>query len=87
MLDLGCGPATLSIQFAQAFPHCEIWAVDGSAIMIELAKNRAEAYLQDRVHLVEAYIPSPQLFKSSSMLLFLTVYYTTKDLQPVEWSS
>jgi SAM-dependent methyltransferase len=37
VLDLGCGPADVSIRFAHAYPACTVTAVDGSAPMLELA--------------------------------------------------
>jgi SAM-dependent methyltransferase len=34
VLDLGCGPAQLSLRFAQAHPNCVVFAVDGSRAML-----------------------------------------------------
>lgn len=39
VLDLGCGPADVSIRFARAYPACTVTAVDGSAPMLELAEE------------------------------------------------
>lgn len=39
VLDLGCGPADVSMRFARAHPACTVTAVDGSAPMLELAEE------------------------------------------------
>ncbi|MFG0261290.1 MAG: class I SAM-dependent methyltransferase [Novipirellula sp. JB048] len=38
LIDLGCGPATLSIEIAARAPSLEVIAVDQSAVMLDLAK-------------------------------------------------
>ncbi len=38
-LDLGCGPGDVTLRFVRAFPGWEIDAVDGSAPMIEIARE------------------------------------------------
>ncbi|MEO1767351.1 class I SAM-dependent methyltransferase [Thiobacter aerophilum] len=60
VLDLGCGPADVTVRFARAFPHTRITAVDGSAAMLELARQRlaAEA-LTARIELVHLRLPAP----------------------------
>ena len=62
VLDLGCGPADISIRFARTFPECVIHAVDGAACMLEQGKVRiTQAYLEDRIHLFHGLIPQFQL--------------------------
>jgi trans-aconitate methyltransferase len=39
VLDLGCGPGDVTFKFAAAFPEAVIDAVDGSAEMLDFAKN------------------------------------------------
>ena len=34
VLDLGCGPADVTIRFARAYPECEIVGVDGAEAML-----------------------------------------------------
>ena len=58
ILDLGCGPADVSIRVARAYPAASIHGVDGAQAMLdqgELAIGRAE--LGDRVTLHRAYLP------------------------------
>jgi len=57
-LDLGCGPADISIRFARAFPGWSVDGVDGSEPMLRLGRLAIEAAgLSDRVALVRAYLP------------------------------
>jgi len=58
-LDLGCGPADVTIRFARANPGYVVHAVDGSAAMLKRAKEALQAQrgLMKRIKLVEGYIP------------------------------
>lgn len=61
-LDLGCGPADISIRFARAYPRCRVHGVDGAAAMLVFGRQRLEREgLQARVQLVEAYLPEESL--------------------------
>ena len=58
LVDLGCGPADISIRFARAFPELTVIGVDGSDAM--LAEGRAAvlaAALGDRITLERRYLP------------------------------
>lgn len=58
ILDLGCGPADISIRFAQSYPDCEIDGIDGAPRMLEHGKLAIrKAQLQDRIHLFEGVLP------------------------------
>jgi SAM-dependent methyltransferase len=59
VLDLGCGPADVTIRFAMANPGSVFHAVDGSAAMLKHAKEAlgSERGLLRRVRLIEGYIP------------------------------
>ncbi len=59
VLDLGCGPADVTIRFARANPGYVIHAVDGSAAMLNYAKKALTSRrgLKKRVKLIEGYIP------------------------------
>jgi SAM-dependent methyltransferase len=59
VLDLGCGPGDISFRFAARFPGCAVIGVDGSAAMIELARQRQsrETALGERVRFIEGRIP------------------------------
>lgn len=61
-LDLGCGPADISIRFARVYPRCRVHGVDGAAAMLAFGRQRLEREgLQARVQLVEAYLPGARL--------------------------
>lgn len=40
ILDIGCGPADITIRFAQLFQNATVRAIDGSPDMLDLAKER-----------------------------------------------
>ena len=62
VLDLGCGPADISIRFAQAYFECQIDAVDGSACMLEQAEIAIkEAGFSERIHPFEGILPALEL--------------------------
>jgi 2-polyprenyl-3-methyl-5-hydroxy-6-metoxy-1,4-benzoquinol methylase len=62
VLDLGCGPADISLRFARAYPDCEIHAVDAAEAMLAYAdKAIQQANLAERIHLVPGYLPSVHL--------------------------
>jgi ubiquinone/menaquinone biosynthesis C-methylase UbiE len=57
-LDLGCGPADISLRFARAFPGWSVDGLDGSAPMLALGRDAIEAAgLAARIRLVQAYLP------------------------------
>lgn len=57
-LDLGCGPADISLRFARAFPGWSVDGLDGSAPMLALGREAIEAAgLASRVRLAQAYLP------------------------------
>ncbi|MDH3673092.1 MAG: methyltransferase domain-containing protein [Gammaproteobacteria bacterium] len=60
VLDLGCGPADISIRFARAYPQCRLTGVDGAAAMLALGREAVSAGgLQSRVELIQVYLPGP----------------------------
>lgn len=62
VLDLGCGPADISIRFARAYPRCVVHGVDGAAAMLAFGRKRLEQEgLQARVQLVQGYLPGARL--------------------------
>lgn len=42
VLDLGCGPARLSLRFAKEHPNCIVFAVDGSRAMLLQAQEQMQ---------------------------------------------
>jgi ubiquinone/menaquinone biosynthesis C-methylase UbiE len=62
VLDLGCGPADVTIRFARAFPNCRIDGVDGAAAMLRFGRDAVDrAGLDGRIRLIEAYLPGALL--------------------------
>lgn len=62
VLDLGCGPADISLRFARAYPDCEIHGVDAAAAMRAFG-NKAiqQANLGHRIQLLAGYLPGAEL--------------------------
>ena len=59
VLDLGCGPADVTLRFARGYPGAVVTGVDGAQAMLELGRKRlAEAGLEDRVSLIHACLPT-----------------------------
>ncbi len=59
VLDLGCGPADVTVRFARAYPATLITAIDGSGPMLDLARRRVEDEgLAARVRLVPLRLPA-----------------------------
>lgn len=66
VLDLGCGPADVSIRFAQAYPKCVIEALDGAPRMLEHGKLAIhKAGLMDRIYLVLGRLPGARLTRDN----------------------
>jgi ubiquinone/menaquinone biosynthesis C-methylase UbiE len=63
-LDLGCGPANITLRFAQRYPKAIVHGVDGSAAMLNyghLALSRVDEALTSRITLVQGFIPGVEL--------------------------
>ena len=70
-LDLGCGPADVSIRLARALPAWSVDGIDGSAAMLHYGQEAVEAAgLRDRVQLVEARLPLAKPPRESYDLIF-----------------
>ncbi len=63
VLDLGCGPADVTLRFARANPGYTFHAVDGSAAMLRYARLalRSQRDLSHRVSFVQGCIPGAPL--------------------------
>lgn len=58
VLDLGCGPADITIRFARRYPACTVDGVDGAPAMLRFGDELLEkASLADRVKLHHCYLP------------------------------
>ena len=61
-LDLGCGPADISIRFARAFPAARVDGVDGAVAMLTHARAAVrDAGLEARVRLIRGRLPEARL--------------------------
>lgn len=57
-LDLGCGPADISIRFARVWPDLHLTGIDGAMAMLVPGMERiAREGLQDRIRLVHGMLP------------------------------
>jgi len=62
VLDLGCGSADVTIRFANAFPACRIYGVDGANRMLQFARNQIDhQMLHERIKLIQAMLPDVNL--------------------------
>jgi trans-aconitate methyltransferase len=62
VLDLGCGPADITLRFARRFPDTRITGIDGSQAMIDIGMNDIKLSGLSRIILKNALLPSPGLF-------------------------
>ena len=70
-LDLGCGPADITLRFARTFPDWQVEGVEGATAMLRYGHQAvAQAGLQDRVRLIQAHLPTPQLPQTRYDLVF-----------------
>jgi SAM-dependent methyltransferase len=59
VLDLGCGPADVTMRFARAYPHVTITGLDGAEAMLALGRELlAREALSERITLVQTYLPA-----------------------------
>ena len=64
VVDLGCGPADVTIRFANAFPAIAAVGVDGSETMLSFGRTHIrEAGLDSRIRLEKRFLPDPELEK------------------------
>lgn len=62
VLDLGCGPADISLRFACAYSECEVHGVDAAAAMLAFGDQAIQqAKLGHRVRLIAGYLPGIEL--------------------------
>ena len=58
VLDLGCGPADVTIRFARAYPACQLTGVDGAAAMLQFGRQAIRADgLSSRIRLLNIRLP------------------------------
>ncbi len=62
VLDLGCGPADITLRFAKAYPQCELHGVDGATAMLAFGEKALQREgLQQRISLLQGYLPGVSL--------------------------
>ncbi|MEJ2685954.1 MAG: class I SAM-dependent methyltransferase [Gammaproteobacteria bacterium] len=70
VLDLGCGPADITRRFAIAYPGCRLHGLDGAPEMLRLGRHDLQrAGLDERVELLEGYLPGARLPRSDYQAL------------------
>jgi trans-aconitate methyltransferase len=62
VLDLGCGPADVTVRFARRYPRCRIDGIDGAPAMLAHGRSRIEQVgLSDRIRLLHHRLPTDSL--------------------------
>jgi len=62
ILDLGCGPADITLRFARLFPKCRVHGVDGAESMLKYAQAAVtKAGLTNRIRLIHGCLPDVQM--------------------------
>jgi ubiquinone/menaquinone biosynthesis C-methylase UbiE len=62
VVDLGCGPADITVRFARAYPQCRIDGIDGSANMLRYGHELIAQYnLNKQINLMHCYLPNKAL--------------------------
>ncbi|EHS49986.1 Methyltransferase type 11 [Rhizobium sp. PDO1-076] len=58
VIDIGCGPCDVMVRLADACPDIHITAIDGSAAMVDLAREAVRASSHEsRIAVIQGYIP------------------------------
>src|SRR5215467_12286438 len=62
VIDLGCGPADVTVRFVKAFPRATALGVDGSEAMLGFGRRRVrDEGLDSRITLENRYLPDASL--------------------------
>ncbi|MEE2821495.1 MAG: class I SAM-dependent methyltransferase [Acidobacteriota bacterium] len=62
VLDLGCGPADITLRFARCYPRCYVHGVDGSKSMLKFGRQAVRRErLEQYVVLIEGLLPTAKL--------------------------
>jgi len=62
ILDLGCGPADITLRFARLFPKCHINGVDGAESMLKYGQAAVtKAGLTNRIRLIHGCLPDVRM--------------------------
>lgn len=64
VLDIGCGPADVTLRFAKAFPETRILGVDGARAMLDIGNQEIQSRgFMHRVMLKKYVLPDKELLK------------------------
>lgn len=70
-LDLGCGPADITIRFGKAFPQWKVDGLDAAAMMLKFGQKAIQAEgLTAQITLQQAYLPQDQAPRSQYDFIF-----------------
>jgi trans-aconitate methyltransferase len=71
ILDIGCGPADVTVRFAALFPRARVLGVDGSTEMLRLAQKRVQydPDLHPRVTFKETVIPFRNPIEKAELII------------------
>ncbi|MCK4816402.1 class I SAM-dependent methyltransferase [bacterium] len=62
ILDLGCGPADITLRFARLFPKCSVHGIDGAESMLKYGQAAVtKAGLANRIRLIHGCLPDVRL--------------------------
>ncbi len=88
VLDLGCGPADISLRFARAYPQARIQGVDGSEAMLRFGKQAVcREGFEERVQLIHCTLPTMELpQKAYDVVISNSLLHHLKDPQ-VLWQT
>ena len=88
VLDLGCGPADISLRFARDYSRCRIHGVDGSEAMLKFGRQAiCRERLEQRVELIQRLLPTTELPRDRyDVVISNSLLHHLKDPQ-VMWDS
>lgn len=88
VLDLGCGPADVTLRFARRFRSCKVVGVDGADAMLRLGRAAIDkAELADRVSLRKAYLPASNIAEvTADVIISNSLLHHLRDPQAL-WQS
>lgn len=88
VLDLGCGPADVSVRFARAYPHCHVLGLDGSPAMLRQGRRLLARHpdVRDRITLLEGLLPLPAWNRKYGTVISNSLLHHLADPQ-VLWQS
>jgi SAM-dependent methyltransferase len=62
IVDLGCGPADITVRFAERYLRVRLDGIDGSRAMLDCARERIRRHgLESRIRLIQSRLPDEDL--------------------------